>query len=128
MASFGVVYDLDYELEDGTDAEWRHFCGGAIVGQNAIITASHCFKNTNGKNIQIKLGDEYLNTPTDDELMQIHDVNTIVKHPDYQRGIDFDVAVVFTNKKIEVSQKVKPICLPTKNQTNEYFWSGHTVY
>ena len=90
-----------------------------MVGDNAILTASHCFKNAPNQPIQIKLGDEYLNTPKDDDLVQIHDVNTIIKHPDYQEGIDFDVAIVFTNKKIEVTQNVKPVCLPTENKINE---------
>ena len=104
MASFGLAEDLDYELPDGTSEWWNHFCGGAIVAENAILTASHCFKNEPNGSIKIKLGDEYLNTPTDDDLVQIHGVNTIIKHPNYQQGRDFDVAVVFTNKKIEVNQ------------------------
>ena len=82
MASFGIKEEFGYELEDGTSSYWQHFCGGSIVGDNVIITAAHCFNDEHDANI--KLGDEYFNTPSDDELMKIYNITTIVKHPSYQ--------------------------------------------
>ena len=127
MASFGMTIDLDYEFEDDVWTKWSHFCGGAIVGDNAIITAAHCFKTGHNSSTQIRVGDEYLNRLADDDLSQTYDITTLVKHPDYD-GFESDVAVVFTSKKIDTNKNVKPLCLPTEPEMDEDIWSSNTVY
>ena len=126
MASFGMTIDLDYEFEDDVWTKWSHFCGGAIVGDNAIITAAHCFKNGHNSSTQIRVGDEYLNKPVDNELSQTYNITTLVKHPDFD-GFESDVAVVFTTKKIETNKRVKPLCLPTEAVADEDIYSGHAA-
>ena len=101
---------------------WSHFCGGSIISDRTIISASHCFflrPNRYGPRgyqfaTRIRIGDQNLNDATDDRLAKTYTVNTIIRHKKYAgRGIFYDVALVHTVEKIEFNGNAAPICMTT---------------
>ena len=113
MASFG------HEQNGGA---WRHFCGGAVISDSTIVTASHCFPGgTVNSNTKIRLGDQNLNDGVDDD--NTYDIKKIVLHQDYMGwGPQYDLAIVYTTRKIQYNERIKPICIPTRpfDEANKY--------
>ena len=60
------------------------------------------------------MGDGNHHNSTDDDTLQIHEVNTIIRHEDYGSRTTFDIAIVHTKEKIRFNENVKPLCVPTK--------------
>ena len=116
MVSFG------YE-QNGT---WRHFCGGAVISDSTIVTAAHCFygpkATPNLRQIsEIRLGDQNLNDAVDDD--NNYDIKKIVPHQDYMGwGPQYDLAIAHTTRQIQFNERIKPICIPTRNydEANKY--------
>ncbi|XP_018582469.1 transmembrane protease serine 5 isoform X2 [Scleropages formosus] len=92
----------------------RHICGGAIVSQRWIVTAAHCFTRYNMmqpsdwkvvvgtvKVFESSLEKEY-------SALQIH------WHPQYStESNDYDLGLVHTASEIQLSDSVRPVCLPS---------------
>ena len=113
MVSFG-----EYFNQTGT---WKHYCGGAIISENVIVTAGHCFFKKSrwcldcGYNrlTQIRTGDQNFTDTNDDDLVGTYEISSIVKHPGYRgRGPKNDLAIVFTKSPIEFNARTSPIALP----------------
>ena len=110
MVSFGTW--------NGT--HWSHYCGGSIISDRTIISASHCFFSKNlpyGYNFEtkIRIGDQNLNDASDDRLARTYSVNTIIRHDKYLgRGIFYDVALIHTVEQIEFNRNTAPICMTTE--------------
>ena len=113
MVSFGTW--------DGS--HWSHYCGGSIIGNRTIISASHCFfKKPNRYSLggykiatKIRIGDQNLNDASDDgQFVKTYTVNTIIRHEKYVgRGIFYDVALIHTEEDIEFNRHTAPICMTT---------------
>ena len=104
MVSFG---EQNYQT-----GQWDHHCGGAIISKNAIATASHCFfSNSKGYNIltKIRTGDQNFADNTDDDFVEVYDIATIIKHPEYRGfGAKHDLAIVFTKQEIDFNVTTIP--------------------
>ena len=125
MVSFGM--DIGFQgavSHNPLDGQsWKNFCGGVIVNRRTIVTAAHCFKDGH---LDIRTGDEFLNDGQDTFQAQ-HQINTVIKHPNYQDSIFFDVAIVFTTDDIEFHERTRPICLPQSEQAENEI-KGHSAY
>ena len=107
MCSFG-------EVENG---KWYHYCGGAIVSENVIVTAAHCFfKGGYIRTTQIRTGDQNLIDTSDDDLVRTYEVSNIIKHPEYRAGYaKNDLAIVYTKTPIDFNANTNRISVPAIN-------------
>lgn len=66
------------------------FCGGTIIGSNAILTAAHCVNGKDKKNIQVLSGTQTLSTGG-----MRQNVVEIIQHPEYNaKNQDNDLAIL----------------------------------
>ncbi len=89
--AFPWVASLGLKVSNQQDG---HFCGGAFIAPNWVITAAHCVNSESANKIQV-LG----NTNTLNQGGAIHYVDKIIIHEKYDAdGSDFDVALLHLAK------------------------------
>ena len=105
MVSFGEYFNQT--------GEWIHYCGGAIIADNVVLSAAHCFfKRGHGYNrlTLIRTGDQNFSDPNDDEYVEFYEISSIIKHPGYRGfGARDDLAMVYTTRKIDFNARTNLI-------------------
>ena len=104
------MVSLGYE-EEGT---WSHYCGGAVISDDCIVTAAHCIFGTAQYRIdtQVMVGNTNFSDTSFGDQGKIYDILTIIKHPSYQLDSDDDLALVFTKTKITHPKVTKIPLIP----------------
>lgn len=82
------------------------------------MVASHCLAYTNGVRVSlVKVG--MLKRIQNDSNTDIYNVAEIFQHPEYsKRTINNDVALLRLSDNIKFSDKIYPICLPSKQHSD----------
>ncbi|KFP45045.1 Transmembrane protease serine 9, partial [Chlamydotis macqueenii] len=89
----------------------RHFCGATIIGDHWLLSAAHCFNETNPEEIEAYVGTTSLNG-TDGNAVKIN-VTRVIQHPLFSpMTLDFDVAVLELARPLVFNKYIQPICLP----------------
>ncbi|XP_069602506.1 complement factor B-like [Ranitomeya imitator] len=86
-------------------------CKGSIVSKSFVLTAAHCFRL-----------DELLHTVSVRVGGKVYKAKELHHHSDYnplgkkdkgvEKSLDYDMALIELDTKIEFSSKIRPICLP----------------
>lgn len=97
-----------------------HFCGGSIINNRWIITASHCMSGESPAILSVVIGDHTRNDQTN-AVRQTLDVDSIFMHPDYNsRTLVNDVALVKVSTPITFGPDLQPVCGPEPTDQYEY--------
>ncbi|KAK4872858.1 hypothetical protein RN001_014887 [Aquatica leii] len=91
------------------DVPNRHFCGGAIIGVNLVLTAAHCTYLRRASDILVVVG-----TTTITGTPYVHEVESVVNHEAWNpQVIANDIALVKLKRPVTLGSNVKVIQLET---------------
>ncbi|XP_070586497.1 serine protease 27-like [Erythrolamprus reginae] len=107
---------------DSRDGEWpwqvsiklngEHHCGGSLITDQWILTASHCFSQINNpSNFTVLVGALKLSDPGPHSI--IASVKRIILNPTYEGNSRIgDIALIQLEQRLPLSQQISPICVP----------------
>ncbi|KAE8578188.1 hypothetical protein XENTR_v10023384, partial [Xenopus tropicalis] len=95
------------------DAKGTHFCGGTLIDNKTVISAAHCFSNTNDlSSIVVFLGSYMLSEPNQQEIRVA--VMRIIVHPRYDKYSSInDISLLELENEVVLTDAIIPVCLPT---------------
>ncbi|XP_077009057.1 serine protease 52-like isoform X2 [Tamandua tetradactyla] len=86
----------------------KHLCGGSILSDWWILSASHCFSDRNASDLEIVHGEDNLNIMN---LTKVK-VDKLIIHPQYNPWLlDNDIALLLLKYPLIFDVKKAPICL-----------------
>jgi len=90
------------------------FCGGTLINSRYVLTAAHCLRPGQEGTVDVRLGDLKLANPSE-TASQERGVAQIIRHPDF-RGNQNDIALVRLDAPVDLTEAVRPLCLPPPQQ------------
>ncbi|XP_066486423.1 serine protease 27-like [Tiliqua scincoides] len=103
----------------------KHHCGGSLIRDQWIVTASHCFQPTDKPaNFSVLLGALKLSDPGPHSITVA--VRRIVRNPTYEGDLRTgDIALVELEHPVKFTHRIVPICLP---DASVIFPPGHKCW
>lgn len=88
-----------------------HFCGGALLRNDLVITAAHCVQGQRPGDLVVKLGSH--NLVDNDPGVQVRRVSTYAIHGNFTpNDLTHDVVVLKLSLPVNYTAHVRPVCLP----------------
>lgn len=88
-----------------------HFCGGALLRNDLLITAAHCIRGMRPEYLVVKFGSH--NLVGEEAGVQIRSVDVIARHSRFTwSDMTHDVAVLKLTLPVNFTDHVRPVCLP----------------
>lgn len=83
----------------------KHLCGGCLIGDDMVMTATHCLHKEDTRTMKVRVG-----STTWNEGGQLLDVLYIIGHDDYDDDVvTNDITLIRLDKKVELSKAVQII-------------------
>ncbi|NXX43733.1 TMPS9 protease, partial [Tricholaema leucomelas] len=92
-----------------------HFCGATIIAERWLLSAAHCFNQTNPEELEAYAGTTSLNGSEGSRVRA--NISRVLQHPLYNPVLlDFDVALLELAAPLPFGKHIQPICLPAAAQ------------
>jgi len=93
------------------------YCGGTLVSDRYVVTASHCVDGFDAEKIQVWLNEEDFRKEDENLNGTLRvDVAEIIMHPDYDRKkIANDIALLRLAQPVDIEAIIRPACIPADN-------------
>ncbi|KAJ8923627.1 hypothetical protein NQ315_010206 [Exocentrus adspersus] len=104
------------QLQQGLE---QQFCGGSLITDTHILTASHCVQGLTPAEIRVRLGEYNFATPNESRSRD-YGVVEIIEHEGFVLSTyENDIAIVKMDKPTMFNTYIWPICLPPVEETFE---------
>ncbi|XP_013773969.1 proclotting enzyme-like [Limulus polyphemus] len=97
-------------------------CGGALVTNKHVITASHCVVNSAGTDVlpaddfSVRLGEHNLFSTNDSSNPIDFPIKSVKHHEDFElKTYKNDIAILTIDGTVTFTERIHPICLPYNN-------------
>ncbi|WP_437314329.1 DUF1986 domain-containing protein [Sorangium sp. So ce385] len=89
---------------------YPHWCGGSVVDNDWVLTASHCVDGLSASDFTVRAGLHQISAPGGS--VQTRSVQQIVMHPDYDSWtIENDIALLRLATPLTYTVRVQPVAL-----------------
>ncbi|XP_017003304.1 inactive serine protease scarface isoform X1 [Drosophila takahashii] len=87
-------------------------CGGAIIGDEFILTSASCVNGLPVTDIRVKAGEWELGSTNEPLPFQLTGVKSIDVHPAYDPSTNtHDIAIIRLERRLEFATHIQPICI-----------------
>ncbi|CAL8117606.1 unnamed protein product [Orchesella dallaii] len=115
----------DYPWTVGLTRGGRPYCGGSLINNYYVATASHCVDGQTASRISVVVGEQDYNSASDGARPVRIAVSQIIMHERYNnKNIDNDIALLRLAKPVQLGGTNIPVCLPASNQND---FTGETA-